>query len=136
MLLALLGEGSGGSASGPCVDDDRNWFWFELDRWPHAEVTNGPRLTSPSSESAYRQLVAAQQVGTGDRRRCLLQVYVRGKVVLGAIVGTSSGDLVLDDLARRLYPPPERDLEGAEAFAVSVYGRKLAPESTFSVELP
>jgi hypothetical protein len=134
MLLALHGEDSPGSASGPCVDDDRHWFWYTLDRWPDADVTNGPRLTTPSAEAAYRTLVASQ-AGADLRRSCRLDVFVRNREVLGAVVAVSSGSTLLDDFARRLYPRPPTDLQGAEAFTVCVYGRSVKIESTFALEL-
>lgn len=120
----------------PCVDDDRNWFWTTLDRWPDPEITNGPKIVTSSALAAWRTLCAARR-GDGERRRCVLNVFVRARRILGAVVAEPSGNGVLDDLARRLYPPPPAVGEevGAEVFRVSVYGRGLRPEDTFNWSL-
>ncbi len=135
LLNALLDGGV--SVGGPCAlgapEGTREWFWYELERWPDPEVTNGPRLATPSALDAYRALLRAR-TGPGPRRRCVLAVAVKDRRILGATVAEPSGDVVLDDLARRLYPPPAPDDAGAEVCRVSVYGHSLPPESTFAFE--
>lgn len=134
VLNALLDAGvSPGGSFQLAPEGDREWFWYVLERWPDPEVTNGPRLSTPSSIDAYRVLLASRH-RPGDDLRCVLSVWVRERRVLGATVAVSSGDVVIDDLARRLYPPPEADLAGAEECRVSVYGRPMPAESTFTLE--
>lgn len=134
MLTALL---DGGVSPGGSIriepDGDREWFWYVLERWPDPQVTNGPRMATPSALDAYRVLLASL-ARPGDDLRCVLSVWVRERRVLGATVAVSSGDVVIDDLARRLYPPPAEDLAGAEECRVSVYGKPMPAESTFTLE--
>jgi hypothetical protein len=116
-----------GGAFGGCPDDDRSWFWYELDRWPDADVTNGPRADTPSGRAAYQSLLALRR-GQGARLRCVVEVWVRNRTVLGATLFEPSGDPSIDRLAVELYPPlPALGPTDASRFRVTVYGRAALP---------